>query len=206
MVRQIFRSVEHFTLNAPTQSMVLPAKLYAIKWHSKYRDPRDDDDIVACTQPFACSIRCRNGFTATPSLFQLYKYENPVALQKNMPFCEQKDLQLLKCNCYTSAFRRLIRNDDCYVRFETSAERADVVLNQCFDGNNTASVARERLITDSIIQAADMRGEPSVYLRYRGKRVMELEFRNCFILFFRDLTCLLVRYVTDSFCFQTRLS
>lgn len=90
----------------------------------------------------------------------------------------------MKCNSYTSAFRRLIRNDDCYVRFETSEERARVVLNQCFDGNNTATVSGGRLITDSIIQAADMRGEPSVYLQYRGKQVIEFEFRVCFILFF----------------------
>lgn len=88
----------------------------------------------------------------------------------------------MKCNSYTSAIRRLIRNDDCYLQLETSAESS--VLYQCFDGNNTATGAGGRLITDSIIQAADMRGEPSVYLRHRGKRVIELEFRNCFILLF----------------------
>lgn len=73
----------------------------------------------------------------------------------------------MKCNIYTSAFRRLIRNDDCYVRFQTSAAESSAVLYQCFDGNNTATVAGGRLITDSIIQAADMHGVPSVYLRYR---------------------------------------
>lgn len=40
----------------PIQCPVLPAKLYAIKWHSKYRDPLDDVEMARSAQPFACSI------------------------------------------------------------------------------------------------------------------------------------------------------
>lgn len=47
----------------------------------------------------------------------------------------------MKWNCYTSAFCRLIRNDDCYVRFvDISAER-HVAFSRCDDFNHMATVS-----------------------------------------------------------------